>query len=65
MHLRLFSEFYKRFNELYEKYFPIKTRIAKRKELIKPWVTPSLVKCIKIRDRLAKKANKGKMSINV
>ena len=60
-----FSEFYKRFNELYEKYFPIKTRIAKRKELIKPWVTPSLVKCIKIRDRLAKKANKGKMSINV
>ena len=25
--------------------------------MIKPWVTPSLVKCIKIRDRLAKKTN--------
>ena len=60
-----FSEFYRQFNELYEKYFPIKSRIAKRKEIIKPWVTPPLVKCIKIRDRLAKKANKGKVSINV
>ena len=60
-----FAEFYKQFNLLYETFFPIKSRIAKHKEIIKPWVTHSLVKRIKIRDRLGKKANKGKVNINV
>ena len=60
-----FTEFFTKFNDLYEKYFPVKTRIAKQKEILKPWVTQSLVKRIKIRDKLGKLANKGRINRSI
>ena len=57
----VFKAFYSQFQVLYDKYFPIKTKIFSRKSLLKPWVSPSLVKRIKIRDRLLHLANKGRI----
>ena len=57
-----FEIFYNRFQELYNKYFPIKTKKNSRKSLLKPWVTPSLVKRIKIRDNLGRFAGNGRIS---
>ena len=56
---RAFSLFYKNLNELYEKYFPVIIKPAKKKELINPWVTPALSKCINIRHNLGRLTNKG------
>ena len=44
---------------LYDKYFPIVTKLVKEKSLLKPWVSEILVQRIKIRDKLPRKSNKG------
>ena len=49
-----FSKFLVIFNELYEKFFPIKTQKITRKGLSKPWITLQIIKRIKIRENLAK-----------
>ena len=51
-----FSKFNDNFNMLYDKHFPIKTKITNHKDIKKPWVNESLKKCIKIRDKLGKLA---------
>ena len=57
-----FAEFFKQLNFLYDKYFPIKSRIMKTKEKLKPWVTSYLIQRIKERDRLNKLANRGRIN---
>ena len=57
-----FETFIIKFQELYNKYFPIKSKIVSRKSLLKPWVTPSLVKRLKIRDNLGNLASKGRIN---
>ena len=54
-----FTIFFNIFNELYNKNFPIVTKITSKKSLLKPWVTESLVKRIKIRERLGRLARRG------
>ena len=56
-----FTNFFEIFNSLYDKYFPVITKIVKEKSLLKPWVSESLVQRIKIRDNLGRKYNKGKI----
>ena len=58
---RAFTFFYTKLNELYEKHFPVITKPARKKELINPWVTPALTKCISIRYKLGRLANKGRI----
>ena len=57
-----FSQFYCTFDLLYNKYFPLISKQMKRKSLLKPWVTESLAKRIKIRDKLARLSNKGRIN---
>ena len=54
-----FTNYFKIFNSLYDKYFPTITKQVKVKSLLKPWVSDSLIQRIKIRDSLARKFNKG------
>ena len=56
-----FTEFINRFTSLYDKYFPVLTKEIKKKTLLKPWVSETLVKRIKMRDKLAKLSNKGRI----
>ena len=49
-------------NELYDKYFPLKTRVLTKKAQSKPWINQALVNRIKIRDKLGKLANKGRIN---
>ena len=60
-----FTIFFNIFNELYNKNFPIVTKIASKKSILKPWVTESLVRRIKIRDRLGRLASKGRINREV
>ena len=39
-----------------------RSNIVNRKSLLKPWVTPSLVRRLKIRDNLGKLASKGRIN---
>ena len=55
-----FTLFFTTFNQLYDQYFPIKTKKVTKKSLLKPWVTESLAKRIKIKHNLARMANKGR-----
>lgn len=61
MHKLLFSRFLSTFHLLYDKYFPLVTKLMKTKSLLKPWVTEILAKRIKIRDKLARLSNKGRI----
>ena len=54
-----FTIFFNIFNELYNKNFPIVTKIVSKKSILKPWVTESLVKRIKIRERLGRLVRRG------
>ena len=60
-----FTHFLNIFDSLYDKHFPIVTKLVKEKSLLKPWVTEILIQRIKIRDKLAKKYNKGKISRDI
>ena len=60
-----FTHFFNIFNSLYDKYFPIVTKLVKEKSLLKPWVSEILVQRIKIKDRLARKFNKGKIARDI
>ena len=48
-------------DELYNKYFPIKTKVLGKKAQYKPWVNQVLVNRIKIRDKLGKLSCKGRI----
>ena len=54
-----FSKFYLIFDQLYNKHFPIVTKTLTKKSILKPWVTDSLVRKIKIKGNLLKLSNKG------
>ena len=56
-----FSQFLILFDSLYDKYFPLITKQMKKKTLLKPWVTDSLANRIKIKDKLARLYNKGRL----
>ena len=56
-----FNKFYELMNELYNKYFPIKTKIITNKSLKKPWVSDILVRRIEIRENMAKLAKRGQI----
>ena len=60
-----FSRFNNDFDELYDQHFPIKTKIIKHKDIIKPWVSEDFKKCIKIRDKLGKLVAKKQISPDV
>ena len=54
-----FSQFLLIFDQLYNKHFPIVTKTLTRKSVLKPWVSDSLVRKIKIKGNLLKLFNKG------
>ena len=54
-----FNSFYTTFNQLYDKYFPIKTKIVTKKSLLKPWVTDIMAEKIKRKHNLSTLAKKG------
>ena len=58
---RAFAIFYSKLNELYEKHFPVITKPSRKKELMNPWVTPSLARRINIRHNLGRLAGKGRI----
>ena len=60
-----FTLFYTKLNALYEKYFPVITKPARKKELINPWVTPYLAKRINIRHKLGRLASKGRIDKDI
>ena len=54
-----FTNFFLIFDQLYNKYFPIVTKKLTRKSILKPWITDSLVRKIKIKGNLLKLSTKG------
>ncbi|CAL4184363.1 unnamed protein product, partial [Meganyctiphanes norvegica] len=54
-----FDKFFEVLNNLYNKYFPIKTKIATNKSIRHPWVNETLVRRIKVRERMSKAVKKG------
>ena len=58
---RAFTLFYMSLNELYVKIFHIIIKPVEKKEIINPWVTPALAKCINIRHNLGRLASKGRV----
>ena len=56
-----FTIFFNIFNELYNKNFPIVSKKVSKKSILKPWVSPSLTKKIKIKDNLGRLASKGRI----
>ena len=58
---RAFTIFYTKLNEFYEKHFPVIIKPTSKKELINPWVTPSLAKLINIKHKLGRLASKGRI----
>ena len=54
-----FGNFISLFDRIYNKHFPIKSVKLTRKGELKPWVNLTLISRMKIRDRLAKLANKN------
>ena len=61
----MFSGFNKEFSELYNKHFPIKSKILNHKDEKSPWVTEILIQKIKHRDKLYKAAFKKRISMDV
>ena len=62
---RAFTFFYKKLNELYEKYFPVIIKPVRYKELINPWVSPTLAKRINIKHALGRLASKGRINKDI
>ena len=60
-----YTKFHKLIDKLYNTYFPIKTKILSKKAQSKPWIKQVLVNRIKIRDRLSKLSNKGRINRNI
>ena len=60
-----YEQFYKIFQDSYDKSFPIKTKTITIKNIQKPWVTETLISKIKRRDNLNKLANKKKIDRTV
>ena len=60
-----FAQFYSIFNSLYNTHFPLITKQMKQKAILKPWVSESLAKRIKIKDRLARQFNKGRINKDI
>ena len=56
-----FSKFYFLFNELYNKHFPIISKLITKKALLHPWITDCLVRRIKIKENLASLSDKGRI----
>ena len=56
-----FSKFHELIDVLYNKYFPLKSKILTKKAQLKPWVNQALVNRIKIRDKLGKLSSKGRI----
>ena len=54
-----FSKFHELIDVLYNKYFPLKSKILTKKAQLKPWVNQTLVNRIKIRDKLGKLSAKA------
>ena len=47
---KAFELFHSQFQTLYDKHFPVKSKTITKKSLLKPWVTQSLSKKIKVKD---------------
>ena len=60
-----FDKFFELLNNLYNKYFPIKTKTVSIKSLRHPWVTDTLVRRIKIRERMSRSASRGQIDRQV
>ena len=56
-----YTNFHTLIDDLYNKYFPIKSKILIKKAQFKPWVNQNLVNTIKIRDKLGKLSSKGRI----
>ena len=56
-----FTRFYTLIDELYNKYFPIKTKIVSKKAQQKPWIDQTLANKIKIKDKLGRQSRKGRI----
>ena len=54
-----FSKFYLLFNELYNKHFPIVSKVITKKAILHPWISDCLVRRIKIKENLCKLSVKG------
>ena len=59
------SNFIKHFNELYNKYFPIRTKTITHKDETKPWIDDILINQMKIRDKLYKLATRKRIDIQI
>ena len=57
-----FNIFFNRFSELYNKYFPIMTKVVNEKQILNPWITPTLIRSIKNRNNLYKSQKNGTVS---
>ena len=60
-----FTKFHMLIDELYNKYFPVRTKILSKKAQLKPWISQVLVNRIKIRDKLFKLSIKGRIDRNI
>ena len=56
-----FNKFYLLIDELYNKYFPVKTKIVSKKAQLKPWINQTLVNRIKMKDKLCRQSSKGRI----
>ena len=56
-----FTKFYLLIDELYNKYFPVKTKIVSKKAQLKPWINQTLVNRIKMKDKLCRQSSKGRI----
>ena len=54
-----FDKFFDTLNLLYNRFFPIKTKIISNKSIRKPWVNEILIRRIEIRERMGKLARRG------
>ena len=57
-----FTTFITTFKQLYDEHFPIVNKKVTKKALLKPWVTDSLARNIKIKYNLSRMANKGRIN---
>ena len=60
-----FTKFLSLFDLLYDKYFPIVTKLVPRKSLLKPWITDDIIRRIDIKNSLSKLASKGRIDPKV
>ena len=54
-----FNLFFAKFDELYNKNFPILTRNVNRKQIVNPWITPTLINAIRNRNALYRSYKNG------